>query len=382
MLPAYFRDRKFYHAAAVLVGTMVGAGMFGIPFAFAKAGFFIGTLWLIAIAAVMCVFNLLFAELTLSTEGHHQVSGYARIWLGAWGRRFTTLANVLSIYGALLAYLIIFGEFAHNILSQYLTVNPELYAVIFAVGWSVLWLVRVRTMATVESGLIVIYTTVIALIAALGLPHVHLANLSSGAPMFWFLPYGVLLFAFSGMSAVPIQRTLLAGRERLMKPAIVWAMALTAVLYIVFASVVVGISGGATSPEALSGLYGLLGTPVILIGSALGLLTVSTSYIALGTALWESFTFDYRTGPLTAWLLTLVPPLVFFWSGLRNFIDVIGLVGAVAGGLLGVVILSSYLRARKFRLRTPEFRIRFPTVAVWLMMAVYIAGMVYELVAH
>jgi tyrosine-specific transport protein len=355
MLPAYFRDRKFYHAAAVLVGTMVGAGVFGIPFAFAKAGFLTGTLWLIAIAAVMCLFNLMFAELTLSTEGHHQIPGYTRIWLGDWGRRFTTLANVLSIYGALLAYLIIFGEFSHNILSQYMAVNPELYAIVFALGWSVLWLARIRTMATVESGLIIIYTTIIALIAALGLPHVHAANLSVGAPMFWFLPYGVLLFAFSGMSAVPIQ---------------------------VFAFVVVGISGDATSPEALSGLYGLLGTPVILIGSVLGLLTVSTSYIALGTALWENFTFDYRVKPLTAWLLTLIPPLVFFWSGLRNFIDVIGLVGAVAGGLLGVVILAAYLRAKKFRLRTPEFRIRFPTFAVWLMMAVFVAGMIYELVAH
>lgn len=382
MLPSYLRDRKFLQAASVLVGTMVGAGIYGIPFAFSRAGFLVGTVWLAGLAGLMGLFNLLFGELTLSTEGHHQISGYARIWMGAWGRRLTTFVNVLSIYGALLAYLIIFGEFTHNILSRYVSVNPAYYAILLAVAWSLLWLARVRTMAAVESGLIVVYTGVIALIAVLGIPHIRLANLAVGQHTFWFLPYGVLLFAFSGMSAIPIQRTLLQGRERLMKPAILWAMGLTALLYIVFAIVVVGISGNATSPESLSGLFGLLGSPVIIIGSALGLLTVSTSYIALGSALWENFTMDYRVRPLTAWLLTLVPPLLFFWSGMRNFIDVIGLVGAVAGGLLGIVILGSYLRARKFRLRTPEFKVRIPTFVVWLLMLFFVAGMIYELVAH
>ena len=382
MVPAYLRDKKFIQATAVLVGIMVGAGIFGIPFAFSKAGFLVGVVWLVVLTALMTLFNLLFGELTLSTEGNHQVSGYARIWMGDWGRRLTTLVNVVSIYGALLAYLIIFGEFSHNILSRYLDVNPAVYAVIFGVGWSALWFARVRTMAAVETGLIVIYTSVIALIAVVGIPHIHLANIAGAEPAFWFLPYGVVLFALTGMSAVPMQRALLAGRERLMRPAILWGMGLTAVLYLVFAFVVVGISGDATSPESLSGLFGLLGTPIIILGSVLGLLTVSTTYIALGTSLWENFTLDYRLRPMTAWLLTLVPPLVLFWSGIRNFIDVIGLVGAVSGGLIGIVILGSYLRARKFRLRTPEYRMRIPTIAVWMLMLLFVAGMIYELVAH
>lgn len=382
MALSYVRDRKFIQAVAVLVGTMVGAGIYGIPYVFSRAGFFIGMLWLVGLTAVLTLFNLLFGELTLSTAGHHQIPGYAKIWLGSWGRRLTTLVNVVSIYGALLAYLIILGEFANNILSQYIAVNPEVYAVILGIGWSLLWLARVRTMAAVESWLIVIYTGVIAFIAVVGVPHITLANLATGDAAFWFLPYGVVLFALSGMSAVPIQRTLLAGRERLMRPAIVWAMGLTAVLYSVFAFVVVGISGGATSPESLSGLYGLLGTPVIVVGSALGLLTVSTSFIALGTALWENFTLDYRIRPLTAWFLTLVPPLVLFWSGMRDFIDVIGLVGAIAGGLLGIVVLGSYLRSRRFRLRAPEYKVRIPSLAVWLLMVAFIAGMIYEMVAR
>src|SRR5512143_1126624 len=114
---AYLKDRAFLHASAVLIGTMVGAGIYGIPFAFAKAGFWVGMVWLVGLAAIIGLFNLMFAELTLSTQGTHQVSGYAHIWLGAWGRRLMAVATMIGLYGSLLAYMIVAGEFLHNVLS-------------------------------------------------------------------------------------------------------------------------------------------------------------------------------------------------------------------------------------------------------------------------
>ncbi|MCC6934775.1 MAG: hypothetical protein IT406_03770 [Candidatus Yanofskybacteria bacterium] len=373
------RDRRFLHATAVLVGTMVGVGIYGIPFAFAKAGFWVGALWLLALGGVMALSYLLFAELVLSTQGIHQVSGYANIWLGAWGRRLMTAANVLGIYGALLAYLIVAGEFLHNILSQFFGVDPQLYSILFALGWSLLWLARARTMAGIELALIGVYTGVIGIIAAVGIPHIDPQHFLGWTPELWYLPYGVVLFALAGMTAVPIQRQLLVGRERLMRPAIITATVVAAVLYLLFALVVVGVSGDVTSPEALAGLFGFMGTPIIILGSILGVLTISTSYVVLGTALYETFHIDYRVSPLVAWLTTLIPPVLLFISGLRNFIDVIGLVGAVSVGIQGVLILGAYLRARRMRLRAPEIEVRIPSWAVWVIMLILTAGVLYEL---
>ena len=376
---ALFRDRKFRHAAALLVGTMVGVGIYGIPFAFAKAGFAVGAGWLLLLAVLLALVYLLLAELTLSTDGRHQLTGYAHIWLGAWGRRLMTFAQMLTIYGALLAYLIVFGEFAHNALSRFFAVDSQTYSYIFAGGWSLMWLTRLRTIAAVESWLIAAYVLFIGILAALSAGHIEPANFATVEPHFWFLPYGVLLFALGGATAVPLQREILAGRERLMRPAILWAVGLTALLYLIFAAAVVGVSGELTSPESLDGLSGFMGAPVIVLGSLLGMLTISTSYIALGTALFETFRLDYRLRPASSWLLVLVPPVVFFWSGLRNFIDVIGLVGAVAGGLQGVLLLAAYLRARHVRLREPEFRMRIPAAAVWALMLLFALGVGYEL---
>ncbi len=199
-------DRKFLHATAVLIGIMIGVGIYGIPFAFAKAGFWVGALWLVGLSVVMVLFNLLFAELTLSTPGTHQVVGYVSEWLGPWGRRGATLVNVLSIYGALLAFLIVAGEFLHNILSNVLTIDPQWYGILFALFWSLTWFVRVRTIAGLELVLIGIYTALIIGIAVVGFGHITWSNFSGWTPELWHLPYGVILFALTGLSKRYIAR--------------------------------------------------------------------------------------------------------------------------------------------------------------------------------
>lgn len=365
----YLCDRKFWHATAVLVGTMVGVGIYGIPFAFAKAGFWMGAVWLIVLGTVMVLFNLLFAELTLATHGVHQVSGYANIWLGPWGRRFATFANVLSIYGALLAYLIVAGEFLHVILSNFLAIHMEWYSIIFALTWSCMWFLRVRAIAALEIILIGVYSLIILVITIFGFEHITWSNFTQWTPEYWYLPYGIILFAFAGLSAVPIQRQLLANRERLMRPAIICAVAIAAVLYLLFAFTVVGISGDVTSPEALAGLFNFLGSPIIILGALLGVMTISTSYVMLGTALYETFHIDYRMRVPSAWLLAVLPPILFFLIGLRNFIDVIGLVGSVAVGLLAILLLGAFLRARN------RYR-----MLVWPLMILFAAGIVYQLI--
>jgi amino acid permease len=376
---ALLNDRKFLHATALLVGTMVGVGIYGVPFAFAKSGFLVGTVWLVAMAAAVILFNLLFAQLTLSTPGVHQVAGYASAWLGPWGKRLMTLANVLTIYGGLLAYMIVAGEFMHNVLSRIVAVDPSYYSYGFALLWSFLWVARLRTIATIELGLIAVYGCIIILLTAGALPRIDAANLTGWAPSSWYLPYGVLLFAFSGITAIPLQRQLLGGRERLMRPAIITGVCFAAVLYALFAFAIVGLSGEATSPEALAGLYGLVGAPIILLGSILGVLTITTSYVMMGTAVWETFHVDYKVRTPVAWALALGPPMLLFASGLRNFIDVIGLIGAVAIGVQTVLLLAAYLRARAHPARTPELTIRIPRIVVWLLMALLGFGAVHEL---
>ena len=373
------RDQKFRQATALLVSTMVGVGIFGIPFAFAKAGVWIGSIWLIALAGLTGLYNLMFAEVPLRTQGTHQIAGYASIWLGPWARRVTCLANALSGYGALLAYMIIVGEFLHNVLSRYIAINPDWYSLIFAVGWSLLVLVRLRTVAVVDQVMMILFGLTVAIILGFGIPHINLGNFRQITWEYWFLPYGIIMFALSGANSIPLQRQLLTGREKLLRPAIITAVALVALLYLVFAFTVAGVSGEVTTPDAIGGLYDILGPGIVVLGSLFGIMTISTSFLMMAEGLHEMFHIDYKVPTISAWLMVIVPPLLFFGSGLRNFIDVIGLVGSVAVGLLSIIVLGTWLKSRRFVLRQPEWNLRLPAVTAWGLMIVFMAGIIYAL---
>lgn len=380
MFRDWFEIPAFRHSAAAMIGTMVGVGIFGVPYVFAKSGFWIGTAWLLAITAVMILFYLMYAELMLRTEGEHQLVGYARRWLGPWGKRVVSFALILGIYGALLAYTIVVGQFLHNVFSSYVSFDPQLYSVLFTLILAPLILARLTTVSFVEQILTVLFITVVAIITVSSIGHINTAHLNTIKPSAWFLPYGVLLFAFSGATTLPIVRQLMRAKERGIRPAVISAVLLVAALYWLFALVVTGVTGPLTSPDALSGLFDFLGLPVVVLGSVFGVLTIATSYLMLGTAMYEILHLDYRLRRPVAWPLVVFPPLILYFSGLRSFIDVIGTVGAVTVGITSITFILAYLRARKRSERVPEIVLRVPTFIWYVFILLFAAGMVYALI--
>ena len=376
----YLRDRAFRHATTAIVGTMVGVGIFGVPFAFAKAGFGIGLAWLVGIAAVVALFYLMTAELILRTDGDRQLVGYADRWLGPWARRTVVFTSMLGIYGALLAYTIVISQFLHNVLSHFFALDPQMYSFLFTLALAPILMLRLPTVAFIEQALTVLFVVIVAVVLLTGIWHIEPGNFTYVSGYFWFLPYGVLLFAFSAQTSIPIARRLLRGDEQRLAPAILSATALTAILYAVFAAVVVGISGTATSPDALAGLFDTLGLPIIILGSVFGILTISTSYLMLGTALLEIYHLDYRQRLLPSWLLTVVPPLLFYVGGFRNFIDVIGTVGAVALGAQAIVFIFAYLRRDRIGDRKPELMLHLPSFVWYILIVAFAAGIGYALI--
>lgn len=378
-MKALLKNKAFIHSTAVLIGTMVGVGVFGIPFAFAKAGFWVGTAYLVLTGGITALMMLIYAELVLRTQEKHQLVGYVGIYAGQNARRIIFFTAALGFYGALLAYVIVSGSFLNNIFSHFFFWPQNNYSILFWGLSAVLVLIGLRTVANVELGLVVLYSAVILAIAALGAGKIDTVNYSGYNPAFWFLPYGVLLFAFGGLSSVPIQREILRGQEHLLKKSILTAIAVVAFLYLLFAFIVVGISGDVTSPESLEGLFDFLGPGIIVLGSVFGILAITTTFLTLGTALLDIFRLDFGIPRFYAWLLVILPPLVLFLAGQRNFIDVISLVGAVAVGLEPLVLLFAYRKARTAGTRTPEFALTVPKPVMILVGLVFATGAAYAL---
>lgn len=374
------RDSTFLHATAVLVGTMVGVGIFGIPFSFAKSGFIIGLGFALLAGFVTLLSNFMFAEIVLRTHGKHQLVGYADLYLGPLAKRAMLFTNTLGIYGALLIYINVVGEFLNNIFSSFSYIRPETYSVVFFLVCAFLLLFRFRTIAAVEFFMTGLFISIIFMIFGVGIPEMRLQNLSTITPQFWFLPYGVLLFAFGALTSIPLQREILGGKEHLFRTSILWAVGLVGILYILFAFTVVGVSGEVTSPDALSGLLDIFGVKIVVLGSAFGVLAIFTSFLMLGSALKNIFHLDYGIKKRPAWLLTILPPIALYFAGMRSFIRIMELVGAVAIGIESILIIFMYVRARRRGDRIPEFTLTVPRWLLCAMVVLFLAGIIYVIV--
>ena len=379
---ALFKENNFLRSTAILVGTMVGVGIFGIPFAFAKAGFWIGFLFLVGIGLITLLLNYIYGEIILRTHQPHQMVGYTQVYLGSVWKRIIFFSIILNTYAALLAYIIIAGEFLPNILSPFLYGSSTTFSIWFFAIVSILVLFGIRTVSSVELVLTCLFIAVIALITIFGFGQINFSNYSTINLEYWFFPYGVLLFAFAGLSSIPIQRRILEGKEAMFKKSILAAVVLTGILYFIFGFIILGISGEATSPEAISGLVDNLGGTIIFLGSLFGFLAVSTSFIMLGTALLEIFKLDYGFNRGVSWLLVILPPLVLFLGGLRNFIDVISLAGAVAIGLEAFILILVFVKAKTHGDRIPEYSLKIPVWLLYLLGLVFIGGIGYTLLTR
>ena len=373
------KNKNFLYATAVLVGTMVGVGVFGIPFAFSKVGFWVGFLFLIFIGFITLLMNFMYGEIVLRTHEEHQITGYTEKYLGFWFKRAIFFSMALSLYSALLAYIVIAGDFLNNIFSSVFYASPTSYSLVFFFVLSALVLWGIKRIFWVELLLVCLFIAVVFLILGVGVNKIDVANLAGIQREFWFLPYGILLFAFAGFSSIPIQRSILNGQEDKLKKSILLAVVLTSALYLLFAFTVLGISGSVTTPDAISGLYEFLGSKIIFLGSLFGILAVSTSFLMLGSAFLEMFHLDYNVPRKWAWFLVVAPPLVLFLGGLRTFIDIISLAGSVAIGLEGIVLTFVYIKSKSKGDRVPEYSLELPKFFYYLLIFMFGAGIVYAL---
>lgn len=372
-------SNKFWYAVATLVGSTVGVGIYGMPYAFQKSGFGIGFLFLIGVSGIVLLTNLLYGEVVLRTHQRHQFIGYAHKYLGSKFKKLALFEFLLAVYGGLIGIIIISGGFLANILSPFLHDSPAFFSTIFVIVASLLILLGLKVISKVDFFMMVLFAGIVALIAVLGMKHLGTGNFVFGTGVSWFLPFGVVLFAMNSLPGIPLVREVLVGDEKKVKKAIFLGTMIPAVLYFIFTFFIVGVSGVLTTPDAISGLLSSLGPKIVLVGSIFGFLTSSTIFLNLGTALNESLREDFHFRKSWAWFLALVPSYILFAIGVRNFIDVVGLVGGVAIALESILLIFIYVKAKKNGERIPEYSIRLPNLVLYFLILIFVLAIFYTL---
>jgi len=364
------KNLSLLQAIALLVGTIIGAGMLGIPYAIKTVGVIPGLVLLLLLGIAIVLTNLIFGEVVLSTDKKHQLVGYAEKYLGKTGKYIMLLLTLFSFYGALLAYIIGEGE----VLSTLFGGGNFLWSILFALAGSLIIYFGLRLVKRLELFLTAILLGVILFICFKGLDSFSVTNFTNNNWPLFFAPYGVIFFAMGGLSAIPQMKEVLIGRGKLVKRAILIGTAIPFIFYSLFVIVVLGVTGVSTTEIATIGLGAVLGKTVLLAGNILAFFTMATSFLVIGLGLKMIFQIDLKLNHGLSWLLVVGLPLLIFILGLNNFIGVIGTVGALGGGLEGLLICLMFLRLKKLRERVPEYELPKSKLMVILLIAVFLIG--------
>lgn len=375
------KNKNFWYAVSVLVGSTVGIGFYGIPFVFSKASFLTGLILFLIVGFFVLCTNLLYGEVILRTTRRHQFVGYVHKYLGIWPQRLNKINFWLGVYGALVGIIILGGEFLSQLGSYFFSLDLIYYTVGFTVIVTLLVARGLRTVSRIDFLMMLVFSVFTVLLLFLsglyGNSGLNILNLEFNS--FWFLPFGVSLFALNGIHGIPLLRESLVGREKYVKKAIITGTFIPISLYILFAIAVVSLSGQATSPDAISGLRDALGPGVVIAGSLLGFLTSLSIFINIATAFNESLKEDFKFRQWWSVLVVTLAPLVLYFAGIRNFIDIIGLVGGVGISIDTILLIFVYISARKNGTRLPEYSIKFPNWILYILIMIFISGALYTI---
>ena len=363
---------KSFYAIAMISGTIIGAGIFSLPYIASQVGLVMMAFYILVLGLMINYVHLYLGEIALQTPDNKRLAGFAKIHLGDWAEKLAFITTTLGLFGALLAYLILGGEFLGNLLSPFFGGSNQLYSIIFfSLGSSIIFF-GIKAIAKIELWSMFLFLSILLFIFLKEQSLIIGSNLilfpKTLGDYNWFLPYGPILFALWGASIIPEAEEMIPDKKHLLKKILIYAILIPIFVYLLFVFLVLGITGQETTESALVGLAKALGNGFTGWIFLFGLLTTFNAFLSAGITLKKSFLYDLKIDRKIAWAITCFVPLFLFLIGINHFLSVISIIGGVMIGIDGILILLMY------------HKIKRKNLLVYPLIAMFVFGIIYEII--
>ena len=341
--------RSIILPAGILAATIIGAGTFVIPFIFAQAGLITGLFYLTISAAAFIFVYLMYADIILRTEENHRFAGYAEFYLGKLAKWPTIFLTIVGMFFILTIYLILSASF----INFFWPTIPDIYkAAVFWFVASLAILLKINRLAVSE------FLTILGIVAIILVAFLYGLKNSErifSAPLItlgwhqFLLPYGAILFAFAGKTAIPtILGYFRSNNQHVIniKPVVILGVILPAIIYFIFAVAVINLSN-TVSVNSVSGLAGNLPNWLMTLFGVLGFIAIWSTYIVVGRDIEKSLIHDVKLSNYLAAAIVFFLPMILYFSGLQNFLEMVKTTGGVFVGIEGLLIILMWKRAVK-----------------------------------
>ncbi len=369
------RRMSTWHAAAFVVSGTIGAGVLGLPFAIAQVGIGIGIVYILILGVLTMVLNLMLGEVVSRSGKDFQMAGLAKEYMGSWAGYVMTGITYLMWIGIMLIYIVGIGETLVALFGG----SSLMWSSIFFGAMAILVFIGLSIIKKVDFLLSIGILIIILVIVALSISHVNIAHVAHTDLAYLLLPYGVVLFAFSGISSIPEAHTLLRHKDKAFKRAIIIAGLINIIVYALFAYVVVGVTGSATTEVATIGLGQHIGSSMVIFGNLFAFFAMTTSFLMTVLAFRDSLSWDYKIPQGMATSLVLAIPMIIFLLGLRGFVAAIDIVGGVLVSAMMIMSILIYWRAKQCgHLEPSKYQLHHTAWLIIILLVAFTVGAVYS----
>lgn len=358
-------------ASAILIGTQIGAGVLGLPYALREAGPILGVIVIILTGLLTLLTALFVLEVASKSEGK-SLSKLTEEHLGKFGGFLMFMSISILAYGALIAYI----AGSADILSSLLGIRAEIVAVIFWIVMSLIVFMGLKTSGEAELILNGVLLSAIVISIVLVFGNISPENIKYANSSAALRGVGVALFAYVSHMVIP---ELLKGLKdvRITTKAVFVGYLTPMVLYALFILAFIGAFGPETpelATKVLEGLYGSLGR---WLGLLLPLAAICTSYIGIALSQMDNIREMLGCSKISSWLLAVAPPLAIYFAGLKSFVNALWLAGTFGGVIYaGILPTLMYLKVKK---KEVNFHLHIPHEVVYLSGLIFLMVFVYSL---
>ncbi|HOZ55806.1 MAG: Tryptophan/tyrosine permease family protein [Parcubacteria group bacterium ADurb.Bin316] len=373
------KSKNYYQAVAILIGQIVGVGIFSLPFLVAQSGVLSLLFLVVFIGVVQYFIQLVYANLVVATPTYHQLPGYAEKYVGPTGKNLVFLSSLVGLNCALLAYIIVSGIFLNQLLSPIFGGSEFIYSTIVFCIEAVIVFFGVHFLARVELIMTFLLILVVSVIGWRSADFIYFNNFTVLDWKYFLIPYGAMLFALDGIAVIPFVVEVLNRDKMAVRKAIKTGVLVSAIVTAVFALVIVGVTGRNVTEDALSGMKTVLHDGVISLALLFGSLCIFTSFIGSAQALRKIYNWDYKINKNLAWFFAVFVPYLLYIAGINNFIKVVSFAGAVAGGISSIVLVYIIMKNNSDISANTIFKHKIPAVILYALVAMFVVGIFYEL---
>ncbi|RLJ00083.1 MAG: hypothetical protein DRP06_02485 [Candidatus Aenigmatarchaeota archaeon] len=351
---------KLFSASFTLAGTIIGAGVLGLPYVIGQSGFLIGLGWMVIIGLLTLLVYLMLGEITLRTKEPHQLPGLAEKYIGKKMKHLIAFLSISWMYGSLIAYVQGSGELINSIFG----IHPFIAKLIFFVPFSIIVYFGVRGVEETEYLMTPVIIFSILLLSIASLFYFEPSNILKMEMSNYLAPVGIIMFALAGMSAIPQMKEILWKEKKKLKKSILIGFSIPFFTYIVFTMICIGALGSNISEVATISLGEQYGTFFLVFGNLFAFVAMATCFVSLGNSLIEVYNQDYGMSKNISYLGAMLPALIAFF-GVSSFTEILSLTGCLFIAPLMVSIVYLFIKTREKGERKPEYELKIPDWTLW-----------------